>query len=167
MKKIIALVLSCIFILSMSLPAYATESATDIVGISGNESAIVPFAATKPTSSHSLPYAMTITNLTEQHSTYSRYYFAPGSTESLTISGNLWPSGTEDGVARNVKILLFQVQNDNIIDSYTVNGITEKQFIAHTFTGLDTDSHYYFRIDNMNSHPPYANRYVSGSITVI
>lgn len=167
MKKLLALILSFAFILSICTSAYATETASDSYSarISRNESTLSPMAATIPSSSNSTPYVMSITNLIEGHSTYSRYYFAPSSGGMLTINGNLWPSGTEDGAKRSVKILLFQMGIEDNIDSYTVS-FTDKEFIAHNFTGLDVNSHYYFRFDNLNAHPPYANRYVDGSITV-
>lgn len=155
MKKLVAFVLICAIILSMCVTASAAETIPDanVFSFPGTGSTISPMAADKPIEFHLLPYDMTITNLAEQHSTYSRYYFS-GSNGSLSISGTLRPSGTDDSVARNAKILLYQVGMDENIDSYSVSDITGDKNITHTFTGLNENSHYFFRIDNLNQHPP-------------
>lgn len=163
MKKILAFVLSFVLISNMGIPAYGAENVCENTR---DSSSIMPRASTIPTEVHSLPYTMTVTNLKEKHSTYSRYYFAPCSDETLTVEGSFSPSGTDDGVARSAKILLFQVGSSSNIDSYTVSNITDYKFFSHTFSGLNPNSHYYFRIDNQNPDPPYADRYIDGSIKV-
>ena len=165
MKKICSLTLLCVMILCLSISAAAVEEDAGKYDPNATCTASSTWAAARPSLSHSTPYTMSITNLEEKHSTYTKYYFSPND-EKLQISGTLSQSGDQDNVERSVKILLFQVGNDATNqDSYTVsfNGST---FISHTFLNLQPNANYYFRIDNLNSHPPYAKRYVDGSLTI-
>lgn len=162
MKKLFALLLCVMLILSMHVVTFAAETSPDTSSVQPSSSR----AAVVPTTSHSTPYTMTITNLEEQHSTYTKYYFSPNN-EELDISGTLRESGTKDGVNRSAKILLFLVGDDDTnIDSYTVSDFSGSVTISHTFQNLIPNAHYYFRIDNLNVHPPYAYRYIDGSITI-
>lgn len=166
MKKYICLLLSCVLILSLALPAAAaTVNTTQTFPSESSNTTVSPRASSIPTSPHSLPYNMRITNLDERSSTYSLYYFSTD-TEHLRILGSLSPDGTEDGVARQAKIFLYKVGSSEIVDSYTTATFTDTVLVSHTFINLDPDAYYYFRIQNLTATTILAERSIWGDINI-
>lgn len=167
MRKFLAFLLICTLLMSMSIPALATEVSPDntTVDVSTN---IMPRATTPPSSSHSTPYTATITNLEAGHVTYTRYYFSPVE-EMLTIAGSVYPVNTASTAAHRAKIYLYKVGVSAIEDSYTTqlfyngNGV---QGFLHTFTGLDPDAYYYFVVENLTTKSSKEDRSISGSFVI-
>lgn len=119
-----------------------------------------------PHSSHQAPYTMAVENLSPKSGVYSEYYFAPNEDEELQISVSLRESGTIDGAPRKVKILLFQIGIDDNIDSFTINDFSGSTQLSHTFTGLEANSHYFLRLDNLSGSTRFSGRLVDGTIEI-
>lgn len=164
MKKIFALILSCAIIFSMAIPAYAAETVPQNSTSPGTPS-ISPLAATPPSTEHSLPYNLRITNLDEGHITYSLYYFKPTS-EQFLLLGTLLPCGTDDGANRRAKIYLYEVGSTTCIDSYTTSYFTGSATIEHHFINLNPNAFYYFVIENLTATTLTADRWIYGDIMV-
>ena len=156
MKKVLAMMLSCILTLSLSLPAFAAEvtpatdgSAADTPTSQG-EMGITPCASDIPTSSTTLPYTATVTNLCEGCGTYTLYYFKT-TTGYLKIGGTLKSSGDN---------------NDTAIDSYTVDQFVESTTLSHTFRNLSSDKNYYILIKNTTGWGMWKDLWISGNVSI-
>lgn len=119
-----------------------------------------------PLSSHQTPYTMAVENLSSKSGVYSEYYFAPNENEELQISVSLRENGTIDGAPRKVKILLFQIGVDDNIDSFTINDFSGSTQLSHTFTGLEANSHYFLRLDNLSGSTCFSGKLVDGTIEI-
>lgn len=169
-KRMCAIALSLMMILCVvSTTAFAAETddyaimeelntTTDTIGV-------MPYAASVPTTLGSLPYTATVTNLDEQHCTYTKYYFAPSGT-SLKISYNLQSAGDKNDTARSAIIYLYEVNNSNAVDSCTISQFLGSTSSEHTFSNLDTNKHYYFMIKNTTGRALFVDKYISGTVTI-
>lgn len=171
MKKIFALILSCILALSLGLPAFAADatptvddSATATLSAEG-EMTIAPRAADRPTSSTSLPYTATVTNLCEGCGTYTLYYFKT-TTGKLVIGGTLKSSGDKNDTSRYAEIELYEVNNTTAIDSYTVDQFAGSTNLSHTFRNLSSDKNYYLLIKNTTGWGFLKDLWISGDVKV-
>ena len=162
MKRFTALLLCFVFVFSMSIPAYAAE----ITPSSSGDAAVSPLAYNIPDTPHALGYMATVTNLEAQHITYTRYYFAPDN-ECLRVAGGFWMTGNDTTTSRTVKIELYKIGQELIVDSYTVYSIDNTTYTGfdHTFAGLE-DGNYYFVVRNMTTSSLTAERWVSGNFTI-
>ena len=171
MKKMFALVLSCILILSLSLPAFAAEvtpaadGSTADAPSSQGETGITPLASDIPTSSASLPYTATVTDLCEGCGTYTLYYFKT-TTGNLKIGGTLKSSGDKNDTSRYAKIVLYEVNNSTAIDSYTVEQFAGSTTLSHTFRNLSSDKNYYLLIKNTTGWGIWKNLWISGDVSI-
>ena len=171
MKKVLAMMLSCILTLSLSLPAFAAEvtpatdgSAADTPTSQG-EMGITPCASDIPTSSTTLPYTATVTNLCEGCGTYTLYYFKT-TTGYLKIGGTLKSSGDKNDTSRYAKIELYEVNNDTAIDSYTVDQFVESTTLSHTFRNLSSDKNYYILLKNTTGWGMWKDLWISGNVSI-
>lgn len=165
MKKLCALLLVCVLIVGMGIILFKVKFRPDSSPISADDISTSSLIASRPTSSHKTPYTMAPENLEEGSGMYSQFYFAP-TEETLQISGSLWESGTPDGAARKVKILLFQAGLDDNIDSFTTDEFSRTTDVSHTFQSLDPNAYYYFRIDNLTGNSLFTDRFVDGVIEI-
>lgn len=165
MKKSAVLLSVCVLLLGMGFVFFGLRSAPEAPSVSEDDIPVSSLIAVRPSSSHQTPYIMTPENLAEGSGMYSQFYFPP--TEgTLQVSGSLWESGTPDGAARKVKILLFQIGLDDNIDSFTTDNFSRTTEVSHTFQGLDPDAYYYFRIDNLSGSALFTDRFVDGAIEI-
>lgn len=153
MKKLFALMLACTLMFTLGIPAFAAEvtpttngSAVDVVVVDG-DGTISPHAPNIPTSSTSLPYTATVTNLCEGCGTYTLFYFKT-TTGNLKIGGSLKSSGDKNDTSRYAVIELYEVNNTTVIDSYTVEQFAGSTNLSHTFRNLSSDKNYYLLIKN-------------------
>lgn len=174
MKKFFAMLLACVLMFNMSIPAFAAEVSEDVdetevitAAVNPGESDVVsPMASSAPTEQGTLPYTATVTNLAEGCGTYTKYYFKPEST-SLTISGSLYSCGDENDKARKAVIYLYEVNStSNPVDSYTVSQFVSYTTFSHTFTNLSTSKNYYIRIYNSTSWGVLVDKWIKGTVEI-
>lgn len=171
MKKMFAMMLSCILTLSLSLPAFAAEvtpaadGSTADAPTSQGEMEITPRASNIPTSSTTLPYTATVTNLCEGCGTYTLYYFNT-TTGCLKIGGTLKSSGDKNDTSRYAEIELYEVNNSTAIDSYTVEQFAGSTTLSHTFRNLRSDKNYYLLIKNTTGWGIWKDLWISGDVSI-
>ena len=70
---------------------------------------------------------------------YTNYYFHCSSSGKISVEGKVY---SDTGRPTQMKIGVYSLTTNRIVDSYTVESSLQGKYFAHTFNGLYTSSNY-------------------------